>query len=74
MELPIFRSKPALDRGMPVSLAKRCLAWVIPKARFHEKLSPGMGVDFFVMIYLLFEYKQMDFRLFWQVLPLATFQ
>lgn len=42
--LPIFRSTPALEVGMPVSLANFCLACVIPKALFHEKERPGMPV------------------------------
>ena len=32
---------------MPVFLAIRCFILVIPNARFHEKLRPGIGVDFF---------------------------
>jgi hypothetical protein len=44
--LPIFRCTPALEVGIPVSLAIRCLNCVMPNARFHEKLRPGMGVDF----------------------------
>lgn len=42
--LPIFRSTPALEVGMPVSLANFCLACVIPKALLHEKERPGMPV------------------------------
>ena len=53
MALPIFRSTPAFDVGMPVALAIFCLICVMPKARFHEKLSPGIGVDFFGLLYLL---------------------
>ena len=60
--LPIFRSTPALDKGIPVSLAIRCLACEMPNALFQEKLSPGIGVDFLLMIYSWFVCKQMDFR------------
>ena len=74
IKLPIFRSKPALDIGMPVVLAIRCLVCVKPKALFQEKLSPGIGVDFFVMTCLLFECKLMDSRLSLQVLLPATYQ
>ena len=41
---PILRSTPALEVGMPVSLANFCLACVIPSALFHEKERPGMPV------------------------------
>ena len=52
--LPIFRSTPALEVGMPDSLANFCLACVIPKALFHEKERPGMPVlDLRVIIYML---------------------
>lgn len=52
--LPISRSTPALEVGMPVSLANFCLACVIPKALFHEKERPGMPVlDLRVIIYML---------------------
>lgn len=52
--LPIFRSTPALEVGMPVSLANFCLACVIHKALFHEKERPGMPVlDLRVIIYML---------------------
>ena len=46
MVFPIFRSTPALDVGKPVDLAICCLTFVIPNARFQEKLNPEMGVDF----------------------------
>lgn len=36
MKLPNFRSTPALVVGMPVFLAKLCLAAVIPKSLFNE--------------------------------------
>jgi len=41
---PSFRSTPAFDMGMPVSRAISCLACVNPRARFHEKLRPGILV------------------------------
>lgn len=41
---PILRSTPALEVGIPVSLAKFCFACVIPNALFHEKERPGMPV------------------------------
>ena len=50
---PIFLSKPAFEVGMPVFLAICCFACVIPNARFNEKLRPGMGVDFLLMIKIL---------------------
>ena len=40
--LPIFRSIPCRLVGIPVSLAIFCFNWVIPKARFHEKETPGI--------------------------------
>ena len=42
--LPILRSTPAFEVGIPVSLAKFCFACVIPNALFHEKERPGMPV------------------------------
>lgn len=42
--LPILRSIPALDVGIPVSLANFCFACVIPSALFHEKERPGIPV------------------------------
>ena len=45
--LPIFRSTPALEVGMPVFFAISLFTCVMPNARFHEKLRPGMGDDFF---------------------------
>ena len=51
---PIFRSTPALVVGIPVARANFCFACEIPKARFHEKLRPGMGVDFlFILEYFI---------------------
>lgn len=41
---PIFRSNPAFDVGIPVWRANCCFAFVIPNARFHEKLTPGIPV------------------------------
>ncbi len=70
---PIFRSKPALDIGIPVALEIRCLACVKPIALFHEKLRPGIGVDFLLMIYSLFVCMLMDSHLSWQVLLHATY-
>ena len=49
MVLPIFRSSPLFDMGIPVSLANFCFACERPTARFHEKLKPGMGVDFLLI-------------------------
>ena len=53
IKFPIFLSNPAFDIGIPVSLAIFCFACVIPKALFSEKLRPGMGVDFLLMIKIL---------------------
>ena len=52
MEFPILRSIPALDIGTPVARLMFCLTFVIPSARFHEKLWPGMGDDFFPIVIL----------------------
>jgi len=41
MEFPILRSIPALDICTPVARLMSCFAFVIPNARFHEKLRPG---------------------------------
>ncbi len=54
MVFPIFRSTPAFDVGKPVDLAICCLTFVIPNARFQEKLRPGIGVDFLVIFYYIF--------------------
>lgn len=51
---PIFRSSPAFDVGMPVSRANCCFACVMPNARFHEKLRPGIG-DFLVILFMIFD-------------------
>ena len=48
-EFPIFRSIPAFEVEIPVVLAIRCFIFVIPNARFHEKLRPGIGVDFLLI-------------------------
>ncbi len=55
MEFPILRSIPALDIGTPVARLIFCLTFVIPNARFHEKLKPGMSdfclcMPFFVLL------------------------
>lgn len=51
--LPILRSTPALEVGIPVSLANFCFACVIPNALFHKKERPGMPVlDLRVMTYV----------------------
>lgn len=50
MVFPIFRSIPALEVGMPVFFAISLFTCVMPKARFHEKLRPGMGADFLVIV------------------------
>ncbi len=52
MEFPILRSIPALDIGTPVARLIFCFTFVIPNARFHEKLRPGMGDDFFPIVIL----------------------
>ena len=43
--LPILPSRPCLVVGMPVVRANFWRALVMPKARFHEKDKPGMGVE-----------------------------
>lgn len=50
--LPIFLSIPTFDIGMPVVRLMFCFIFVIPNARFHEKLWPGMGDDFFPIVIL----------------------
>ena len=47
--LPILRSIPAFEVGMPVSLAIFCFACEMPSARFSEKLKPGIGVEFLLI-------------------------
>ena len=51
MVFPILRSNPVLVMGMPVVRLMLCFTFVIPNARFHEKLRPGMS-DFCLCIYL----------------------
>lgn len=46
---PSFRSIPAFDIGTPVARLMFCLISVIPSARFHEKLRPGIGVVFLLI-------------------------
>lgn len=51
--LPIFRSSPTLEVGMPVSRAIFCFAWVMPNALFHENDRPGIPMfDFLLVIFL----------------------
>jgi hypothetical protein len=45
---PIFLSIPAFVVGIPVDLVNSRFAWVIPKALFQEKLSPGIPVFVFL--------------------------
>lgn len=52
--LPIFLSIPESDVGIPVVRATFCVSLVIPNALFHEKLSPGIGVDFLAMSIIKF--------------------
>lgn len=40
--LPIFRSSPAFEVGMPVLRANCCLTCVKPIARFQENDNPGI--------------------------------
>ena len=54
---PIFLSIPALLIGIPVVREIFCFTCVIPKARFHEKERPGIGVDFFCAIFYCFKNK-----------------
>lgn len=42
--LPIFRSSPAFEVGMPVLRANCCLTCVKPIARFHENDNPGIFI------------------------------
>jgi len=52
IQAPTFRCIPCFVVGIPVRLANLCFSPVIPNARFHEKLSPGM-IDFFLPMVLL---------------------
>ena len=52
MPPPILRSMPERVVGMPVLRAMFWRRRVMPKARFHENDSPGMGVDLFDMMYV----------------------
>ena len=50
--LPIFRSTPARDVGIPVVRATCCFALVMPSALFKEKLRPGIFVfDIIIEVY-----------------------
>lgn len=53
---PSFLSKPDFVVGIPVERVKSRFAFVIPKALFHEKESPGIPVDVFfgILILLIF--------------------
>lgn len=53
---PIFLSIPALEVGMPVFFAISRFTCVMPMARFHEKLRPGMGVDFLLILLRFYHY------------------
>ena len=44
MAAPILRSSPLLVRGIPVFLEILRFASEMPKARFREKLSPGIFI------------------------------
>ncbi len=52
---PNFRSTPALEVGMPVFFAIFLFTCVMPKARFKEKLRPGMGDDFLLILFLVYD-------------------
>lgn len=57
---PILRSSPALVVGTPVSLAIFCFACVMPKALFHEKDKPGIGMLDFLLAIISVLYKLND--------------
>lgn len=44
MALPIFLSRPLRVVGIPVALAKSRFSLETPRARFQEKLSPGIFI------------------------------
>ena len=48
---PIFRSHPERVSGTPVCLDTLCLACVRPRARFHEKLTPGILLFAIVFVF-----------------------
>ena len=52
IEFPILRSIQAFDIGTPVVLLICRFTFVIPNARFHEKLRPGISVDFFPICFV----------------------
>lgn len=41
-DLPIFRCRPDLDKGIPIWRESLAWAWDTPRARFQEKLRPGI--------------------------------
>lgn len=49
MVFPIFRSSPAFEVGMPAARANLCRVCVIPRALFHENVSPGMRRPVFLL-------------------------
>ena len=49
MVLPILRSTPCLERGIPMARASRCLTLVMPNARFHEYEIPGIFIDTIIL-------------------------
>lgn len=51
--LPIFRSNPDFDIGIPVFLLIFCFVWVKPIARFQENDSPGIKL---LSIFITFVY------------------
>ena len=53
--LPTLRSNPCLVMGMPVVREIFCFNCVMPNARFHEKVRPGIPV-FISSLYLGFEF------------------
>ena len=44
IDLPTFLSTPETEVGKPVSRENLCLAEVIPKALFQEKLNPNFPI------------------------------
>lgn len=56
MKFPNFLSMPDCVVGIPVLRAIFCFSLVIPKALFSENVSPGIGVERFLFMILIFDY------------------
>lgn len=50
---PIFLSNPCLVVGIPVSRAIFCFIFVMPNARFHENVTPGI-LNFVIFLFVYY--------------------